>query len=110
MLIQASEKLQEDVIEGSKRLVRIYINESVDSEGITNYIYKELVFNINDSQEYINTRLTKVKAHLYKELRAAEYPPMEDYLDAIVKGDTEAEEEYKRKCLEVKAKYPKELA
>ena len=107
MLIEASEKLQEDVIEGSKRLVRIYINESVDSEGITNYIYKELVFNINDSQEYINTRLTKVKAHLYKELRAAEYPPMEDYLDAIVKGDTEAEEEYKRKCLAVKAKYPK---
>ena len=35
---------------------------------------------------------------------------MEDYLDAIVKGDTEAEEEYKRKCLEVKAKYPKEEA
>ena len=34
---------------------------------------------------------------------------MEDYLDALVKGDTEAEEEYKRKCLEVKAEYPKEL-
>ena len=110
MLIEASEKLQEYVIEGSKRLVRIYINESVDSEGITKYIYKELVFSINDSQEYIDTRLTKVKACLYKELRAAEYPPVEDYLDAIVKGDSEAEEEYKRRCLEVKAKYPKELA
>ena len=108
MLIEASEKLQEDVIEGSKRLVRIYVNESVDSEGITKYIYKELVFSINDSQEYINTRLAKVKACQYEELRVAEYPPMEDYLDAIVKGDTEAEEEYKRKCLEVKAKYPKE--
>jgi len=34
---------------------------------------------------------------------------MEDYLDAIVQGDTKAEEEYKRKCLEVKAKYPKDL-
>ena len=109
MLIEASEKLQGDVIEGSKRLVRIYINESVDSEGITKYIYKELVFSINDSQEYIDTRLTKVKACLYEELRAAEYPPVEDYLDAIVKGDSEAEEEYKRRCLEVKAKYPKEL-
>ena len=109
MLIEASEKLQEDVIEGSKRLVRIYINESVDSEGITNYTYKELVFSINDSQEYIDTRLTKVKARLYEELRVTEYPPMEEYIDAIVKGDTEAEEEYKRKCLEVKAKYPKEL-
>ena len=109
MLIEASEKLQEDVIEGSKRLVRIYIKESVDSEGVAKYIYKELVFSINDSQEYIDARATKVKACLYKELRVAEYPPMEDYLDAVVKGDTEAEEEYKRKCLDVKAKYPKEL-
>ena len=109
MLIEASEKLQEDVIEGSKRLVRIYINESVDSEGITKYIYKELVFSINDSQEYIDTILTKVKACLYKELRAAEYPPMEEYIDAIVKGDTEAAGKYKRKCLEVKAKYPRDL-
>ena len=109
MLIEASEKLQEDVIEGNKRLVRVYIDESVDSEGRAKYKYKEVVFSINDSQEYIDTRLTKVKACLYEELRAAEYPPMEDYLDAIVKGDTEAEEEYKRKCLEVKANYPKEL-
>lgn len=109
MLIEASEKLQEDVTEGSKRLVRVYIDESVDSEGRSKYRYKELVFSTNDSQEYVDARLAKVKASLYKELRTAEYPPMEDYLDAIVKSDTEAEEEYKRKCLEVKAKYPKEL-
>ena len=109
MLIEASEKLQEDVIEDSNRLVRIYIDDSVDSDGRTKYRHKEVVFSINDSQEYIDARATKVKACLYKELRVAEYPPMEDYLDAIVKGDTEAEEEYKRKCLEVKAKYPKEL-
>ena len=108
MLIEASEKLQEDVIEGSKRLVRVYIDESVDIEGISKYRYKELVFSPNDSQEYVDARLAKVKTSLYKELRTAEYPPMEDYLDAIAKGDTEAEEGYKRKCLEVKAKYPKE--
>ena len=109
MLIEASEKLQEDVTEGSKRLVRVYIDESVDSEGITKHRYKELVFSSNDSQEYIDIRLAKARASLYKELRTAEYPPMEDYLDAIVKGDTEAEEEYKRKCLKVKDKYPKEI-
>ena len=109
MLIEAAEKLQGDVTEGSKRLVRIYIDDSVDSEGRTKYRYKELVFNPSDSQEYIDARLTKVKARLYEELRVAEYPPIEDYLDAVVKGDTEAEEEYKRKCLDVKAKYPKEL-
>lgn len=109
MLIEAAEKLQENVIEGSKRLIRVYIDESVDSEGRSKYRHKEVVFSINDSQEYIDARLAKVKASLYKELRTAEYPPIEDYLDAIVKGDIEAEEEYKRKCLEVKAKYPKEL-
>ena len=109
MLIEASEKLQEDVVEGNKRLFRVYIDESVDSEERTKYRYKELVFSSNDSQEYIDVRLANVKANLYKELRTAEYPPMEDYIDAIVKGDIEAEEDYKRKCLEVKAKYPKEL-
>ena len=109
MLIEASEKLQEDITEGSKRLVRVYIDESVDSEGRPKYRYKEILFSTNDSQEYVEDRLAKVKTSLYKELRTAEYPPIEDYLDAIVKGDIEAEEEYKRKCLEVKAKYPKEI-
>ena len=44
---------------------------------------------------------------LYKELRAKEYPPIVDYVDAVVKDDTEAIEAYKEACLAVKAKYPK---
>lgn len=43
----------------------------------------------------------------YSEMRAKEYPPMADYLDAIVKDDTAAIEVYKQACLAVKAKYPK---
>jgi hypothetical protein len=43
----------------------------------------------------------------YKYLRAAEYPPMSDYLDAIVKGDTQQQADYIAACLAVKAKYPK---
>ena len=43
----------------------------------------------------------------YRELRKAEYPPQSDYLDAIVKGDTIAQQAYIDKCLAVKAKYPK---
>ena len=107
MLIEASEKLQEDITEGNKRLVRVYIDESVDSEGRPKYRYKELAFSTNDGQEYVEARLAKVKTSLYEELRTAEYPPMAEYLDAIVKGDVEAEEVYKAKCLAVKAKYPK---
>lgn len=40
-------------------------------------------------------------------LRAEEYPPMSDYLDAKVKGDVEAEQAYIDACVAVKAKYPK---
>lgn len=39
--------------------------------------------------------------------RKAEYPPMEDYLDAVVKNDEEQKQNYINKCLEVKNKYPK---
>ena len=43
----------------------------------------------------------------YAEKRAAEYPPMADYLDAVVKGDQEQIDAYIDACLAVKAKYPK---
>jgi len=39
--------------------------------------------------------------------RAAAYPPQSDYLDAVVKGDTVAQQAYIDACLAVKAKYPK---
>jgi hypothetical protein len=43
----------------------------------------------------------------YQRLRAPEYPPMTDYLDGLVKGDTEQMQSYIDACLAVKAKYPK---
>lgn len=43
----------------------------------------------------------------YQRLRAAEYPPMADYLDAVVKDDRTAIQQYIDACLGVKAKYPK---
>lgn len=43
----------------------------------------------------------------YKTLRAAEYPPMSDYLDGIVKGDQAQVDKYIADCQAVKAKYPK---
>ena len=44
----------------------------------------------------------------YAQKRAAEYPPMTDYLDGIAKGDTAQVNTYIAACLAVKAKYPKE--
>ena len=43
----------------------------------------------------------------YQELRAREYPPVADYLDAIVKADDLQVQKYIDECLAVKAKYPK---
>lgn len=44
----------------------------------------------------------------YAEKRIAEYPPMVDYIDGIVKGDQAQVQAYIDACLAVKAKYPKE--
>ena len=43
----------------------------------------------------------------YADLRRAAYPPAADYLDGIVKGDTDQVKKYIEACLDVKAKYPK---
>lgn len=43
----------------------------------------------------------------YKYKRQMEYPPITDYLDAIVKGDQAQVQKYIDDCLAVKTKYPK---
>jgi hypothetical protein len=43
----------------------------------------------------------------YAQKRAAEYPPMTDYLDGVVKGDQAQIDKYIADCLAVKAKHPK---
>lgn len=52
-------------------------------------------------------REAELAATEYQRQRAAEYPPMADYLDGIVKGDQAQVQEYIDACLAVKAKYPK---
>ena len=46
-------------------------------------------------------------APTYAELRAAEYPPMADYLDGVVKNDKIQIQNYMAACIAVKLKYPK---
>lgn len=43
----------------------------------------------------------------YAQKRAAEYPPITDYIDGVVKGDQVQIDKYIADCLAVKAKYPK---
>jgi hypothetical protein len=50
------------------------------------------------------------KSQEYIAKRRAEYPPVTDYLDGLVKGDQEQIDKYIADCLAVKAKYPKGVA
>jgi hypothetical protein len=49
----------------------------------------------------------EINATAYIAKRAAEYPPITDYLDGIVKGDNAQVQAYINACLAVKTKYPK---
>ena len=51
--------------------------------------------------------LRPVYVPTYAEKRAAEYPPMTEYLDGLVKGNQAQIDKYIADCLAVKAKYPK---
>lgn len=54
-----------------------------------------------------NAEVAKLSATQYQRNRAAEYPPITDYIDGIVKGDAAQVQTYIDACLAVKAKYPK---
>lgn len=43
----------------------------------------------------------------YQRLRSPEYPPIEDYVDGVVKNDQQQIDKYIAECLAVKEKYPK---
>lgn len=75
-----------------------------------------------DGNDIVETRLVNVyepvdvseqmkqwKLDNYQILRKPLYPNMAEYVDAIVKGDIEAQEKYIARCLDIKALYPKEV-
>jgi hypothetical protein len=53
------------------------------------------------------TGLQQVFDTQYQRDRKNEYPPIEDYIDGVVKGDQDQIDDYIAKCQAVKAKYPK---
>lgn len=63
------------------------------------------------TQDEVVTAIETIKAEIaateYQRLRAREYPPITDYLDAVVKGDQAQIDKYIQDCLTVKARYPK---
>ena len=63
------------------------------------------------SKSEIDAEVIKLQAEYdaqeYARKRKAEYPPMEDYLDAIVKDDDTQKQKYIDDCKAVKEKYSK---
>ena len=85
----------------------IYAYESDGSQD--EYIKDGLIQITNEEAQDIRNSKFKdqVDSLDYTQKRAMEYPPVADYLDGIVKGDTAQVDAYIAACLAVKAKYPK---
>lgn len=118
-----------------EKLLSLVASQCVTDEHISNYLQglsyeawkvdkdlevteEVIVGKDEEDNDIIETRLVNVyeevvvdieawKKENYALLRQAEYPPIEEYVDAVVKGDEEAIESYKSKCLAVKARIPK---
>lgn len=61
-------------------------------------------------QAVYDVMLAEYQSTLYQSQRAAEYPPIEDYIDGVVKGDQAQIDQYIADCIAVKEKYPKPSA
>jgi hypothetical protein len=72
------------------------------------YLLPEGCIRITDEEAQQTTASIIIPPN-YQELRAAEYPPITDYLDGIIKGDIVQQQKYIDDCLAVKEKYPKEV-
>jgi hypothetical protein len=79
------------------QITRIVDDKAYDADD------KEVAYDKAAVQAYVD-------AHAYIAKRAAEYPPITDYIDGVVKGDQAQIDKYIADCLAVKAKYPKGAA
>jgi len=87
-------KKHEAIYKTHSNVATISGDDAFDADG-NPVIYNEAVV-----QAYID-------AHAYIAKRQAEYPPMTDYLDGVVKGDQAQIAKYIADCQAVKAKYPR---
>ena len=72
-------------------------------------IRQDVSYDANNNVVHYDVAAVQAHANsqLYISQRAAEYPPITDYLDGVVKGDQAQVQKYIADCLAVKAKYPK---
>ena len=90
-------KLHEAIFKLNPNVVSIGGDIAYDADG------NEVAYDKAAVQAYVD-------AHAYIAKRAAEYPPITDYIDGVVKNDQAQIDKYIADCLAVKAKYPKGVA
>ena len=81
-----------------------------EADGSQDHIIPEDYVAITDAEaNQIRTTIAQSQFDTldYADKRRAEYPPVTDYLDAVVKSDQAAIAAYIAACQAVKAKYPK---
>lgn len=80
-----------------------------ESDGSQDHLIGDKTAITEQQAELIRNRLKQERfdALSYSEKRRSEYPPLSDYVDAVVKGDQAQIDAYVQACLAVKAKYPK---
>lgn len=76
------------------QVVRTVGDTAYDADG------NEVAYDLDAVQAYVESQ-----AYITK--RAAEYPPITDYLDGVVKNDQAQIDAYIAACQAVKTKYPK---
>jgi len=79
-------RIEIDVITGEQKVVQLTAEEIAQAEA---------------------EETKRIAAIPYFVKRAAEYPPITDCIDGVVKGDQTQIDKYIADCLAVKAKYPK---
>ena len=79
---------------------RLIVNVQTGEQEIVDLTAEEIA-----AEEAI--RQAELERLTYAEKRVAEYPPLVDYIDGVVKGDQAQIDAYISACLAVKAKYPK---
>ena len=94
-------------------LVPYAITSSTDEDGVITYEAKEAASKTlfaHDLNAVIpagnDSDVIEAIKHGIRLQRAAEYPPIQDYLDGVAKGDQEQIDAYISGCLAVKEKYP----
>jgi len=73
------------------------------------FIDGDIAYDVDGNEVQYDQAAVKAyaKSQEYIAKRAAEYPPITDYIDGVVKGDQAQIDKYIADCLAVKAKYPK---